>query len=72
MWLATAMIKLLLAGVAIVAAMRVWWESAGTAIAAATNDAELMEKSASGMNAAMAVALVAFVLLALALAGGAL
>ena len=64
---------LVLGAVVFVAVMRVWWESAGTAIAEDTHNAELMEESSRGMNAAMAVALVAFVAaLLLALAGGAL
>ena len=63
---------LVLGAVVFVAVMRVWWESAGTQIAVETHDPELMEKSSNGMNAAMAVALVAFAAaLLLAVLGGA-
>jgi uncharacterized membrane protein len=64
---------LVLGAVVFVAVMRVWWESAGTAIAEDTHDEDLMEESSRGMNVAMAVALVAFVaVLLVAALGGAL
>lgn len=66
------MIELILAGVAIVAVMRVFWEGEGTAIAQDTHDPELMESSWDGMLVAMGVALVAFVLLLVAVMGGAM
>lgn len=65
------MIEVMLAGVAILAVMVVFWEGEGTAIAVDTCDPELMESSWSGMLVAMTIALVAFVLLLVAALGGA-